>query len=88
MKRQKQIKQLKMVSLRLPKHDIQVDEYYNITACYRWFSLRDRATNNCPKGKIYKICSKCSLEGHVGRDCKERKKKMAYLVEENMKHLR
>lgn len=62
-------------SMSLPKHDIKADAYYNINTCFRCYKMEDHTTNNCPKEKSYKICSNCSQQGHIWRDCKEKNKK-------------
>lgn len=62
-------------SMCLPKHDIKIDFFYNITTCYKCYQMEDDLTNNCSKEKKFKICSNCSKADHTWKDCKERNKK-------------
>ena len=70
-------------SMRLSHHDIKIDTYYNIITCYKCYTMEEHTTNKCKKSNSYKICSNCSLEGHIWKECREEKKKHVYHAEEN-----
>lgn len=46
---------LKLFSMRLPKQDIKQETFYSIITC--------------KKSTSYKICSECSEEGHIWKEC-------------------
>lgn len=60
---------LKLLQMKIPKHQINQEKYYNIKMCFRCYKLDDHFTNTCPMTTDYKICSECSQEGHTWKEC-------------------
>lgn len=71
-----QEKGLLMFSMRVPTHDIKQDTYFNIMTCLKCYKMEDHSTAQCEKERNYKICSECSKEGHIWKECESTTKKM------------
>ena len=62
---------IRLFNLYVSPEDMQVEDYYEIMVCYRFFALNDHPTGGCPKGRDYVVCSSCSQVGHNFKDCPE-----------------
>ncbi len=62
-------------NLSVPPTDIKQETFIPIKCCLKCYSLEDHYTNECPKDQHYKVCSECSVEGHVWHQCREQTKK-------------
>ena len=66
---------LLMFSMRIPPHQMKNEEYVPIQTCMKCYEIDSHFTNQCPKGRDYKICSQCAEEGHIWTNCKSKNKK-------------
>ena len=66
---------LKLLQMKIPKHQINQEKYYNIKTCFRCYKLDDHYTNSCPMPAQHKICSECSVVGHTWNECTSTTKK-------------
>lgn len=61
---------LKLFSMRVPKYNIKQDKYYHANVCLRCSELDTHNTNQCAKGRDYKIRSECNEQRHLWKDCR------------------
>lgn len=66
---------IRAFQMSIPHHKIKQEIFYSINTCFRCYLMEDHNTNQCPKPKDYKVCSECSEQGHMWRDCKNHHKK-------------
>ncbi len=62
-------------NLSIPPSDIKQETFIPIKSCMKCYKLEDHSTKECPEDKDFKICSECSLIGHVWHQCKAKTKK-------------
>ncbi len=65
---------IKAFNISIPNHEIKLETYIPIKCCMKCYALEDHFTTECTKSKDYRICSECSMEGHVWHQCKEQHK--------------
>ena len=63
-------KGLKAFKISIPPQEITIETYVPVKCCMRCYNLEDHYTNECPRGKEYKVCSECSSEDHVWHQCR------------------
>lgn len=66
---------IRLFNMSIPPHQIEEEDYVEVTMCMRCYAMEDHYTNQCPKEKDYKICSECAEEGHHWYTCKKEQKK-------------
>lgn len=54
--------------MRVPQHNIKVEEYIPSIICMRCYELETHFTNSSAKDKNYKVCSECSSTEHTWKD--------------------
>jgi len=63
---------LSMFYLHIPSRDISKDKFVKLETCLSCYGFEDHFSTHCPKKLLdpsYKICSKCSVEGHDFKSC-------------------
>ncbi len=68
-------KGLRAFNISIPAHEIKQETFIPVNCCMRCYNLEDHATRDCHKDSRYKLCSECSIEGHLWHECKEKTKK-------------
>lgn len=66
---------IKMFNTRVPPHQIQQEEYVELTNCLRCYAINTHTTSNCPKPRDHQVCSECGAQDHTWRDCNTIEKK-------------
>lgn len=62
-------------NISIPPTEIRQETYIPIKCCMKCYHLEDHFTKECPKDREYKVCSECSMEGHLWHQCQEQTKK-------------
>ena len=75
---------LLMFSMRIPPHQMKSEEYVPVQTCMKCYEIESHFTNQCPKGREYKLCSQCGEEGHIWTNCKSKAKKCTNCQGEHM----
>ena len=60
---------LRLFNTFIAPRQIQQDEFFDLTMCFRCYALEAHTTNNCPRPATYTVCSHCGTEGHTHQNC-------------------
>ena len=74
---------IRAFGISIPPHEIRQESFIPILCCMRCYRLEAHNTRDCPKGSDFKICSECSIEGHMWYEFKSGAKKCINCDEEH-----